>query len=135
MTKKSDKWLVEDASDLNHEAYGRGAKLFSDGNFNLAKNDFKLALEYWPEDPEAWMALGNCYDELKKPKKAEECFRKSLLYCSAERMPDIYFNLGNSLLDQMRFEEAIECYQRVSAQSPVYAVAQINLKRAKDGLL
>ena len=134
MKKVVDKSLSEDGSELNHKAYGIGAKLFSEGSFKSAKNEFKLALEYWPEDPESWLALGNCFDELNKPKKAEECFRKALMFCSEKKEPDIYFNLGNSLFDQSRYNEAIECYQKVTTQSTTYAVAQINLKKAKDRL-
>lgn len=83
---------------------------------------------------EAWMALGNCFDEMKKPQKAEECFKKALVYCSKERESDLLFNLGNSLFDQMRYEEAITVYQKVSAQSPVYAPARNNMERARKRL-
>ncbi len=132
MGKVPDKSLEDEASDMNHEAYGRGAKLFSQGKYSLAKNEFKIALDYWPEDPEAWMALGNCFDEINKPERAEKCFREALAYCTKERKPDIHFNLGNSLLDQCIFEEAIECYKKVTAQSSVYGRAQINMERAKS---
>ena len=131
MKKEFCQSAADEASDKNHEAYGRGAKLFDQGSYSLAKNEFTVAIDYWPEDPEAWMALGNCFDELKKPKKAEECFKKALLYCSKEKEPDLLFNLANSLFDQMRYEEAIAIYQKVSAQSPVYAAAKNNMERAR----
>ena len=82
---------------------------------------------YWPLDPQAWFALGNCYDELNKPGKAEQCFRKSLKYSPSEKLPDVYFNLGNSLYDQSKLTEAAEFYSKVSAQSTVYELAQRNL--------
>ena len=46
---------------------------------------------------------------------------------------DALYNLGNSLLDQAKFTEAIECYVKVSAQCSAYPAAQINMERAKNG--
>lgn len=132
METESKKSLEDEASDKNHEAYGRGVKLFEQSFYSLAKNEFKAALDYWPEDHQAWMALGNCFDEMKKPIRAEKCFRKALIFCFEQERSGIYFNLGNSLLDQYRLEEAIESYQKVTAQSPAYRAAQINMKRAID---
>ena len=134
MNKRVDKSSLEDASDLNHKAYGDGVKQYKLGNFKNAKHDFKLALEYWPEDSQAWFALGNCFDEMKRPKRAEKCFRKALFYTQANNESKIYYNLGNSLYDQEKFAEAIECYLKVSAQSTVYTVARENLVRAKNGI-
>jgi tetratricopeptide (TPR) repeat protein len=131
---KHDKSLTDDASDLNHISYGNGVKHFKESDFKSAKREFEVALEYWPEDPQAWFALGNYFDELKKPARAEECFRAALKYSSEEKKSDTYFNLGNSLYDQEKFEAAIKCYRKVSAQSSTYAVAQRNIKRADDAL-
>jgi tetratricopeptide (TPR) repeat protein len=134
MKMKHDKSPTDDASDLNHTSYGDGVKHFNRGDFKSAKREFEVALECWPEDPQAWFALGNCFDELKKPARAEKCFRTALKYGSEEKKSDTYFNLGNSLYDQDKYEAAIECYTKVSAQSSAYAVAQRNIKRAKDAL-
>jgi len=84
METESKKSLEDAASDKNHEAYGRGVKLFEQGFYSLAKNEFKAALDYWPEDHQAWMALGNCFDEMKKPIRAEKYFRKALIFCSEQ---------------------------------------------------
>lgn len=60
------------------------------------------------------MALGNCEDELNKPKAAESCFRRALKYCEDQNRTAIRFNLANSLLDQERQAEAIELYEQIS---------------------
>jgi len=132
MKIKHDKSLSDDASGLNHSSYGNGVKHFEKGDFKSAKREFEVALEYWPEDPQAWFALGNCFDELKKPTRAEKRFRGALKYGFEEKKSETYFNLGNSLYDQEKYEAAIDCYKKVSAQSSIYTLAQRNLKRADD---
>jgi tetratricopeptide (TPR) repeat protein len=52
--------------DPNHAAYAKGDKLFKQGRFGDAAKLFRLAAEAWPEDWQAYWALGNCYSEIKK---------------------------------------------------------------------
>lgn len=134
MRKKSDKSQLAEASDLNHASYVDGDNYYKQGSYTQAKHAFEVSLEYWPEDPEAWLALGNCFDELKKPLKAENCYKKSLSYAKEKMKQDVYYNLGNSLYDQAKFDEAISCYKKVTAQSTTYRIAQLNLARAKNKL-
>jgi Flp pilus assembly protein TadD len=134
MKKYTSKALHPSASDLNHEAYKAGCALFRDGNFTKAKLAFEEALTYWPKDAQAWMALGNCQDELGKPERAEECLRRALQYGGDKDLDAIRFNLANSLLDQKRFVEAIELYQGIPSESDVFAKAQRNLSLAQRNL-
>ncbi len=122
-----------DASELNHKAYKIGIENYNLGLFKKAAKAFTESIEYWPEDPQAWFALGNCFDELNKPVRAEQCYRKSLQFTVPKEQSDVLYNMGNSLLDQAKFAEAIECYIKVSAQSSSYRAAQINMERAKNG--
>ena len=133
MKRSSNKEFDPNASELNHEAYKTGCENYNRGQFKKAAKAFTESLEYWPEDSQAWFALGDCFDELNKPAKAEQCFRKSLQFAAPEEQSDVLYNLGNSLLDQAKFVEAIECYIKVSAQSSSYRAAQINMERAKNG--
>ncbi len=134
MKRNKDKSSLPDSSDLNHEAYKDGCDFYNKDNFTKAKKAFKTALEYWPFDPQAWFALGNCYDELNKYSKAEYCYRESLKYTESENKSDIFYNLANSLYDQNKLAEAIEFYGKVSGQSKVYSSAKINLSRANNEL-
>ena len=133
MKRSNNKEFDLKASEFNHEAYKTGCENYKHGQFKKAAKAFTEALEYWPEDPQAWFALGNSFDELNKPAKAEKCFRESLLFATAKTQSDVLFNLGNSLLDQAKFEEAIGCYIQVSPQSAAYRAAQTNMKRAQNG--
>ncbi len=134
MKLDTEKSFLPESSDLNHEAYQDGCKHYKEENFSRAKKSFQNALEYWPQDPQAWYALGNCYDELEKPSKAENCFRESLKYSPPEKVADIQFNLGNSLFDQGRYKEALECFGKVNGQSTTYTAAQKNMGLAKDAM-
>jgi len=131
MIEISDRSTHPHASKLNHAAYGRGCEHFNRANYYLAVEEFETALEYWPGDWQAWFALGNCWDEAFKPKKAESCFRKSLELSPQEKIPNAYYNLGNSLYDQNRLEEAIECYNLVPENHPLNEAACENSKLAK----
>lgn len=133
MKQRNEKEFEPNASVLNHNAYKIGCDYYNKGRYKNALKAFTESLEYWPEDPEAWLALGNCYDKLNSPVKAEECFRKSLIFAPFNNRNDALFNLGNSLFDQEKFVEAIEYYAKVSAQSSVYSAAQLNMERARDG--
>ena len=133
MKKYTAKSLHPDSSELNHGAYKRGCVLFKNGAFDKAKLAFEEALEYWPKDSQAWMALGNCEDELNKPKLAEASFRRALQYCEENRSA-IRFNLANSLFDQERYIEAIKLYEQIPEESNVHAVALRNLSAAKRSL-
>jgi tetratricopeptide (TPR) repeat protein len=134
MKRYTERSFSPDASDLNHKGYGEGVEHYKKGNFNKAKHAFETALEYCPLDPQAWFALGNCFDELNKPSRAEKCFRKAMLYSAEEKLSDVYFNLGNALFDQNNLIEAADYYRKVSAQSSSYSVAQKNLKLVENEL-
>ncbi len=78
MIEIADKSEHPDARDLNHAAYGRGIECKKATNFYLAIQAFTESLGYWPQDPQAWFALGVCYDEILKPSKGEYSCRKAL---------------------------------------------------------
>jgi len=121
------------SSEYNHASYCRGCKYFDAEDFVEAIKCFKEALEYWPEDPQAWMALGNCYSELKRHKKAEESFQRALELSEEENVKEgIIYNLGNSLSDQQRYLEAVEMYERIRPGSEVWRLAQLNVRFAKS---
>ena len=126
MKRYTEKALRPDASDRNHEAYKSGCRFFKAGNYKKAISAFENALSYWPKDAQAWMALGNCYDDLNRPVDAEKCFKRALNYCTDKDRDGIRFNLGNSLLDQERCKAAIECYDQITPKSPLFGKAQKN---------
>ena len=132
MDKSKKKEDSDNSSDLNHALYEKGCAFYKDGDYRNAISAFKESLEYWPEDGEAWLALGNCYDASKKPKRAEKCFRRALVFETEKIRDTALFNLGNSLYDQCLFEDAIKCYDKVSKGGDIHATAMTNKDRAKQ---
>ncbi len=126
----SKKERSRDSSDLNHSLYKKGCSFYDSKDYRKAIISFREALEYWPEDGEAWLALGNCYDANNKPKRAEKCFRQSLTYQTGKIRNMALFNLGNSLYDQCLYKDAINYYDQISKSDEIYGVAVINKKRA-----
>lgn len=134
MVQYRDKSELPKASELSHDAYLEGCSLYKREEFSGAKHSFESALEYWPEDPQAWFALGNCHDAMNKPAKAEACYRMSLTYAGPDALPDVYYNLGNSLFDQGNYQHAIDYFSQVSSQSKAHRAAQKNMALAKKRL-
>jgi tetratricopeptide (TPR) repeat protein len=76
-------------------------------------------------------ALGNCFSELKKHRKAEEQFKDALQFATSEELPNLHFNLGNALFDQGKYLEVIEQYCQVSAGHYIARLAANNIALAE----
>ena len=118
--------------DPNYAAYVKGDALWKKGRFKEAAQLFLIAVEEWPEDFQAWWALGNCYSELKKPRKAEDAFRKALDACSSAHRYELVFNLANALFDQKRFAEAVSLYTEIPSGHCLSQKAKKNVALAKN---
>lgn len=120
MLLNSETNMINDAFrlDKNHAWYCVGDIFFRQKNFEAAKNAFKRSVDYRPDDEDALEAVGNCYDELKRPKLAERYFRRALDVSThtikASERAAITFNLANALFDQGRLDEAIELYKQLT---------------------
>ena len=119
--------------DLNHAWYVVGDIYFRNKDFKRAVHAFKHSLDAWQEDSDAYLAIGNCYDELCEYTAAEDHFRKALeINPKCERS---MFNLGNMLFDQEKYQEAIECYKEVvNSDTVVGKRSYKNIKLAKSRL-
>lgn len=120
-------------SDLNHAWYIVGDIFFKQGEYEQAVSSFKKALDDWPDDVDAMLALSNCYSELNMPKKSEEVLLKAKKI-SPMNMSIIY-NLGNSFFDQKMYQQAINMYNIVeSTDENLQSLATKNIKRAEEKL-
>jgi tetratricopeptide (TPR) repeat protein len=119
---------------LNIHAYSEADRLFGAGRFRDALRLFQASAAADPSDHAALMAIGNCWDALRKPTKAEESFRLALAVAPESEWPNILFNLGNALFDQGCMREAIEAFNSVPPGSHVAASAQRNAMLASEHL-
>lgn len=117
--------------DRNQETYAKGDSLYRSGRFSEASKLFLSALEEDGTDYQALWALGNCYAELKKPRKAEASFRQALACCDETHRAALTFNLANALFDQQRYAEALEIYREIPASDPLSRKARRNADLAR----
>jgi len=118
--------------DANHAAYLKGDALWKKGHFKEAALCFLAAVAEWPEDYQSFWALGNCYSELKKPRKAEQSFRQAIALCSNADKPALLFNLANVLFDQKRYASAIALYSQIPSSHPLSRKAERNAFLAEN---
>lgn len=115
--------------DLNHAWYTVGDAFYKLEQFEDAIAAFRKALENWPEDKEAALALSNSYSENKMPKEAELALKSFLEKNPANET--LIYNLANALFDQEKWDEAIPLYTSIKRDTELYGLAQKNLKMAK----
>jgi tetratricopeptide (TPR) repeat protein len=120
--------------DPNHIAYVRGDKKFKERRYADAAKYFMAALDEWTEDWMAMNALGNCYSEMKKPKKAEKWYRLAIENAPMEERIKLTYNLGNALFDQERYDEAILLYRLVPRGHKIWRLAANNIATSEERL-
>jgi len=99
------------------------------GNLDTANEYYQASLDHHPSSA-TYNNYGGLMLQMNKPKKAEEYFRKALDN-PRYRHPDIaYINLGDALLLQKRFNEAIAAYRQARILNPVQEVSRIREARA-----
>lgn len=96
--------------------------LFADNfkRYDEAESAYRKALEIDPTYAMPWNNLGNLYTKMLKPSDyAENAYRKAIEITSSFGIP--WGNLGLLLEQQERFDEALEAFDKASAQDTEYA--------------
>jgi tetratricopeptide (TPR) repeat protein len=119
-------------AELNCERYAEADGLYQSGRIREALRLFKRAAEADPEDSDSWFAMGSCFDRLRKPKRAEAAYLKALSLAPEKDLPALFFNIGNALYDQQRFEEAISWYAKIARGHELHARAERNRMLAES---
>lgn len=65
--------------------YNLGVGYYYLKNYRQARKSFKLCLEVWPEEKDAWFLLGKIAEKEKDFKEALRCYRMSLRYWEKEK--------------------------------------------------
>lgn len=117
----------------NYSSY----KDYMKGNYNDATAGFAKSLADDPSDLNVLQALGSSQFKSKDFKAAEESFRKLADSATDQRQKfDGYYNLGNSLLAQDRFDDAIKAYDEslklVDQELRAKTNREIALKRKEE---
>lgn len=108
---------MEDAQFYPSDSYIRQAKVsFHNGDFGLAEQNYRKAVELEPKDVEAWLGLAATYDELRRFDLADGAYMKVL-----DMMPTnavVYNNAGYSQLLRGNLKKARELLTKASELSP-----------------
>lgn len=74
---------VEDPSFFPSDDYLRMGKVyFRNGNYGMAEQSFRKAVEVTPKDAEAWLGLAASYDNLRRFDLADKAYEKVLQLAS-----------------------------------------------------
>jgi len=99
------------------------------GDLSKADDYYRQAIRHHPESA-TYNNYGSLLLQMRKPAEAEKYFRKAL--ADPKYMhPDIaYINLGDALLAQDRFNEAIAAYHQATRLNPQQQIAQLHEAKA-----
>jgi len=102
------------------------------GNFYHSRRVFGKALSYYhnalilkPDHVDVHINLGKTYHVKGDPEKAFLYYEKAAALTSD--MPELDFYMGNALLDQLKYDLALECYSSLIQQIPTHVDALINM--------
>ncbi len=96
---------TEDPKFYPSDDYLRMGKVyFRDGNYGLAEEKFRKAVEVTPKDAEAWLGLAATYDQLRRFDLADNAYDKVLALASDNAV--ILNNAGYSQLLRGNIEGA-----------------------------
>lgn len=101
------------------------------GDLKKAENYYKEALRHDPP-PATLNNYGSLLLQLRRPKEAERYFRKAL-DDPRYRRPDLaYINLGDALLMQGRFREALNAYRQAKVLNPQQEISRMREAKAYE---
>jgi tetratricopeptide (TPR) repeat protein len=106
-----------------------GLAYFKKGSPAQAIEQFRLALEYQPNLPEAHYNLGLVYAQLGEHNKAIRALREAIRYRPS--YVEAHASLGAALLETGRQEEARLAFERVIALAPDSEMAVTSRKQLK----
>src|SRR5438093_861588 len=99
-----------------------GGVLEAQGRLTEAAEVFAESTKLWPQEPAPWLALGNIQLSLRSYAEAEASCRRALENGTGQPV-QAYSNLGATLHEQGRLDEAEAAYRQAIAADPDFAVA------------
>jgi Flp pilus assembly protein TadD len=100
------------------------------GDFAVAEQWYRAAIEHSPRDAQGYILLGAMLARLGRLDEAEQTHRQATL-CTAGCIDEAYHNLGLVLRAVERFSEALSCFESALRIDPQYKVARIAARDVK----
>ena len=86
------------------------------GSYSAALSAFQRAIDLDPQNVDAYLGLGNTYDNLNEPAEAEQSFRRAIAVRSG--CWNCYNQLGVFFNKRARYAEAVEAWRKVTELTP-----------------
>ena len=109
-----------------------GRMHFREGNYGLAEQNFRHAVETGPRDAEAWLGLAAAYDRLKRFDLADRAY--SQLYRMTGRTPEILNNQGYSYMLRGDYAHARQILAEARAKDPANPYIANNLALLEESV-
>lgn len=113
-------------------ALAQGRLHFANGDYGLAEQHFRRAVEFAPNNAKAWVGLAASYDRLRRFKLASRAYRRAIKL--AGKTPTIRNNLGYSYMLRGDFARARKELQAAYRESPDNPVIRNNLMLLRSSL-
>jgi tetratricopeptide (TPR) repeat protein len=99
-----------------NEDLSLGRENFREGNYGLAEQYFRRAVEAGPRDAEAWLGLAAAYDRVKRFDLADRAY--SQLFAMLGRTPELLNNQGYSFMMRGDYAHARATLLEAQAKDP-----------------
>jgi len=112
---------MPDDNELTKKWRSEAQSLLRANRFDDARAFYRQICDAEPEDADAWHVLGSVNGILGDHAAAEKCFRRVIALCPDRS--EGHFNIGISLRNQNRTEEAAMAFRAALKHNPDYAEA------------
>lgn len=114
------------------EAVAQAQEHATEGDFNQAEAAYRKAATLEPDKAAPQYNLGNLYYNEDKKFNANTTYKKAAdAATTKEEKHKIWHNIGNSLLENKQYEEAVEAYKNALRNDPTDDETRYNLALAK----
>ena len=111
--------------------YAEADALYRAGEVLRALKLFRNALILAPGDVDTLWAIGDCYTDLAKPRRAEGFYRRARAGAAWRERGDLLYNIANALLDQRRPAAALRLYRLVPIRASSFKFVRKNQGHAR----
>ena len=108
----------------------RGKKQYRAGNFGLAENYFRRAVELHPRDAEAWLGLAASCDRLRRFDLADRAYTQAIKIIGP--VPEILNNQGYSYMLRGDYKRARQVLKTAERKDPSNKFVQSNLRLLEE---
>lgn len=118
-----------------HQALRQGDRAYDMSNYAESEEAYREAEKKKSDDPRTYYNTGNAIYQQSHYDESERYFRKTAELAKEPAMKaDAFHNLGNAMLKQHKFQEAVDAYQNSLRARPGDPETKANLQLAKKYL-